>query len=131
MARWVNVDDIPQTNVRASTTTGLRATWIVDWNAGFAPIENAERTRITLQEYAQGGSHASHQHETLEQVYIMVSGTGRMTLGDEEFDATPGMMIHVPPNVDHRIVNIGEGELVHYLININLVDEKPPSDPSA
>ena len=131
MAHWVHVDRVPQTNVCASTTSGLRATWLVDWNAGFAPIENAERVRITLQEYAPGGSHAAHRHETLEQVYIMVSGTGRMTLGDEEFDAIPGMMIHVPPYVDHHILNVGDGDLVHYLININLVDEKPPSDPGA
>lgn len=129
MKRWTNITEVPDTHVRAATTSGLRATWLVDWNEGSAPIGNTERVRITLQRYTPGGDHAPHQHESLEQVYIMVFGTGRMYLGDDEFDAKPGMVIHIPPNTDHRIVNSGDTELVHYLININLADEKPPSNP--
>ena len=131
MKRWAMIDEVPTENVRASTTSGLRATWLCDWNEGSAPIGNTERVRITLQQYTPGGDHKPHQHESLEQVYIMVKGTGRMHIGDEEFDAVPGMMIYVPAKTDHYIVNIGDDELVHYLININLGDEKPPSDPRA
>jgi mannose-6-phosphate isomerase-like protein (cupin superfamily) len=61
---------------------------------------NAEQIGISLQKVKPGKRHAfAHRHNEAEEVYVVVSGSGRVKLGDEvkevgEFDA-----IRVAPSV--------------------------------
>lgn len=57
-----------------------------------------------------GGVYPAHAHPAPE-LYYVVSGRARWTVGGETFDVRPGSAVHTPPDVEHRIVNTGEATL--------------------
>ncbi len=59
---------------------------------------------ITWVDVAPGSRQMLHRHEP-EQVYVIIAGTGRMRVGEEEKDVVTGDFIHIPPNVVHAIEN--------------------------
>ena len=52
-----------------------------------------------------------HKHRQTEEIYYILQGRGRMTLGDEEFDVAPGDTICIAPDTAHKIFNTGESLL--------------------
>lgn len=52
-----------------------------------------------------------HYHPRTEEIYYILSGTGRMRLGDERHDVGPGDAIAIPPGMIHQIENTGSVEL--------------------
>jgi mannose-6-phosphate isomerase-like protein (cupin superfamily) len=54
-----------------------------------------------------------HRHEP-EQVYVIVEGTGRMRVGEEEEEVVTGDLIYIPPNLVHAIENRSE-DVLSYL----------------
>lgn len=48
-----------------------------------------------------------HRHHRTEEIYHVTSGLGRMTLGQEVFDVSPGDSILIPPGTAHCIDAIG------------------------
>jgi len=61
-----------------------------------------------------GGATLLHRHRESEELYFIVSGTGRMTLGDEAFAIAPGDTILIPPGTAHCLRNDG-GETLRLL----------------
>jgi len=51
---------------------------------------------------ANGGEMDAHAHPT-EEVYIILSGTGTITVGHEEAAVGPGDVIEIPPDQRHTI----------------------------
>jgi mannose-6-phosphate isomerase-like protein (cupin superfamily) len=68
---------------------------------------------ITWVDIPPGASQMLHRHEP-EQVYVIVEGTGRMRVGEEEEDVVAGDLIYIPPNVVHAIENRSE-DVLSYL----------------
>src|SRR5512134_1277186 len=58
-----------------------------------------------------GGETLIHLHRVTEEIYHFTAGTGRMTLGAESFEVSPGDTICIPPGTPHRVVNTGAGPL--------------------
>jgi mannose-6-phosphate isomerase-like protein (cupin superfamily) len=58
-----------------------------------------------------GQETALHQHMRTEELYHIVSGYGRMTLGLERFEVAPGDTICIPPRTPHCIANTGADPL--------------------
>ena len=54
-----------------------------------------------------GGSTLLHRHRESEELYHILSGIGRMTLGDEEFSIAPGDTLLIPPGTTHCLRNTG------------------------
>lgn len=52
-----------------------------------------------------------HTHRTSEEIYHITEGSGRMTLGDQEFDIKAGDTICIPPETPHRVKNDGSRPL--------------------
>ena len=52
-----------------------------------------------------------HLHRSSEEIYHVVSGTGKMTLGMKIFDIEKGDSILIPPLTAHCVENIGESDL--------------------
>jgi mannose-6-phosphate isomerase-like protein (cupin superfamily) len=52
-----------------------------------------------------------HSHEEAEQVYIVVSGGGTMTVAGDTQPIAEGDLVMVPPATDHSIANQGSGDL--------------------
>ena len=65
----------------------------------------AENLAVTWVDCAPGSEQPSHQHDTQEQVYVIVRGSGIMHCGDEEREVGEGTVIFVPPRTPHSIRN--------------------------
>ena len=58
-----------------------------------------------------GGRTLLHHHTRTEELYFILQGQGRMTLGDDEFDVMAGDTVCIAPGTAHRIVNSGQTAL--------------------
>jgi mannose-6-phosphate isomerase-like protein (cupin superfamily) len=52
-----------------------------------------------------------HYHPVTEEIYYILSGRGRMQIGDEVREVEPGDAIAIPPGAIHTIENIGQETL--------------------
>lgn len=52
-----------------------------------------------------------HRHAKSEEIYHILSGTGRMVLEMEQFGVAPGDSILIPPGTPHQIQNTGTAPL--------------------
>jgi len=70
------------------------------------------RLAITWVDVAPGSGQRPHGHGP-EQVYVIIKGTGRMRVGNEEQEVAEGALIYIPPNVVHSIENLSNGMLTY------------------
>ena len=67
---------------------------------------------VTWVDVEPGGEQKAHSHAP-QQVYVITRGQGRMTVGEEARDVREGQLVFIPPDVQHAIVNTGEGVLTY------------------
>jgi mannose-6-phosphate isomerase-like protein (cupin superfamily) len=60
---------------------------------------------VTWLEVPEGIDQELHSHEEAEQVYIVVSGRGTMTVAGDTQEVGEGDLVLVPPATDHSIAN--------------------------
>ena len=58
-----------------------------------------------------GGKTLLHRHVRTEEIYYILHGAGRMTLGDNEFDVMAGDTVCIAPGTAHCIENTGQSVL--------------------
>ncbi len=73
----------------------------------------SENLAVTWVEGEPGSEQALHCHDGREQVYVVVQGTGAMTVDGEVQEVRPGTAILVPPGAYHSIRNVGDGKLIY------------------
>jgi len=75
---------------------------------------NSSAARQSLAEATvpPGGATQPHRHPATEEIYYILSGAGRMQVGDESRDVGPLDAILIPPGARHTIANIGRKDLV-------------------
>lgn len=56
---------------------------------------------------APGQSTTAHFHRKSEEIYYILTGEGRMRLGDEMRQVGPGDAIAIPPGMVHQLTNLG------------------------
>src|SRR5947209_20526406 len=56
---------------------------------------------VTWVDCPPGSEQQLHQHETQEQVYVIVRGRGTMVVGDEEQEIDEGTLAVIPPRTQH------------------------------
>jgi acylphosphatase len=66
---------------------------------------------VTWLEVPAGIDHELHSHEEAEQVYIVVSGRGTMTVAGDTQEVAEGDLVLVPPATDHSIANGNSADL--------------------
>jgi len=66
---------------------------------------------VTWLEVPAGVEQKLHSDEEAEQVYVVVRGTGTMSVAGDTQEVGEGALILVPPATDHAIANRGESEL--------------------
>jgi mannose-6-phosphate isomerase-like protein (cupin superfamily) len=66
---------------------------------------------VTWLEVPAGVEQTLHSDEEAEQVYVVVRGSGQMTVAGDTGEIGEGDLILVPPATDHSIANNGDGEL--------------------
>ena len=52
-----------------------------------------------------------HRHHVTEEIYHILAGLGRMQLGDQYLELSPGDSVVIPPGTPHCIENNGAEEL--------------------
>lgn len=62
---------------------------------------------VTWLEVPAGVSQTFHSHEESEQVYVVVSGAGTMSVAGDTESLSVGHLVLVPPATDHTIENDG------------------------
>ena len=78
-----------------------------------APIELCSLAEEVL---PPGASVERHFHQETEEVYYILSGSGRMTIGDETSSVGPGDAIFIPLNHTHALTNTGEEPMTLLLV---------------
>jgi mannose-6-phosphate isomerase len=68
--------------------------------------------RITV---AAGRRLSYQRHARREEHWLVVHGTGRVTLEGDEFDVHPGTAVDVPVGAAHRIANTGATEPLTFI----------------
>ena len=76
------------------------------------PSGNAKHQSVAEATVPPGGETVEHYHRTTEEVYLFVSGAGRMQLGDDEADVRAGDTVVIKPGVRHKLWNPGPDPLV-------------------
>ncbi|GGL86402.1 cupin domain-containing protein [Nakamurella endophytica] len=52
-----------------------------------------------------GAGHAPHQHDGADELLYVVSGAGRQTVGDQDFDIAEGDLVYIPRATVHSTFN--------------------------
>ncbi len=71
----------------------------------------ARHLSVTWLSLPAGAEQAMRSHEEAEQAYVIVRGTGTMSVAGDTQQVGEGDLILVPPATDHSIGNNGEAEL--------------------
>ena len=58
------------------------------------------------------GTTTGHSHDDMEEVYYVVSGSGIMVVGEDEYQIKPGDSLYVPPGEFHTTRQVGNLPLV-------------------
>jgi mannose-6-phosphate isomerase-like protein (cupin superfamily) len=58
-----------------------------------------------------GSTSNSHLHEVQEEIFYVLSGRGRIAVGDESVEVTPGSVVVVPAGMLHQLINTGDETL--------------------
>ncbi len=74
---------------------------------------NTAHLATTLVEIEPGGKQHVHKHEP-EQVYFIIDGIGKMTVGNEHQIVNSDDCIFIPSNEPHSLENIGESKLRYF-----------------
>ena len=91
-------------------------TQVFDWGRLFwlsePRVTDAKKFSAGVVYLNQGLGHDRHNHPGVEEILYVVEGTGRQTveLNGETLErgVAPGILIHIPPDVYHSTVNIGD-----------------------
>jgi len=62
--------------------------------------------------FEAGQEQVGHRHAVGDKLYFVVSGAGRIRVGDVERDVGPGDLVCAPAGDDHGVRNPGPGRLV-------------------
>ena len=73
----------------------------------------AKHLTTSLVQIHSGGEQRVHAHAP-EQVYLILEGTGTMTVGTETQEVAPGDCIFIPSDTPHGIRNTGKGLLRYF-----------------
>ncbi len=68
----------------------------------WSPVRNQSLAEATL---PPGGETVEHFHREAEEIYLVLSGRGRMRLGDEEDAIVPGDAVVIRPGTPHKLWN--------------------------
>ena len=75
---------------------------------------------VDLTEIPAGSSVGLHTHGVEdEEIYVIISGRGRMRLESREFEVGPGDVIRNAPGGTHGLVNIGAEPLRMVVLDVN------------
>ena len=73
---------------------------------------NAQRLSLAEVTIAPDGGAREHYHRQIEEVYYLLQGQARLTVGEKTHIVGPGDTIVIPPGARHKIVNEGASAVI-------------------
>lgn len=67
----------------------------------------------TWVEVPPGAQQQAHSHQEAEQIYVIVKGSGTMSVAGDSEEVSEGDLVLIPPATDHGIENSGQDDLVY------------------
>ena len=62
--------------------------------------------------YLPGSSATPHSHEDAENIFYVLQGRGVVVLDGERIPLEPGMLVYIPPKVEHSLASTGTENLL-------------------
>jgi mannose-6-phosphate isomerase-like protein (cupin superfamily) len=72
-----------------------------------------------------GEKSRTHYHKKTEEIYYILSGTGKIIINNKSFNIGPGHAILLPLGSHHQIINKGDNDLIFVCADAPVFD---PSD---
>jgi quercetin dioxygenase-like cupin family protein len=91
-----------------------------------SPAAGTEHSILVEQTFPRGGKTSLHLHEQGDELFYVISGRGRATLGELTDEIGPGDVIFIPRTAVHRIENRTHDEplrVVFFMDTPQLVEE--------
>lgn len=79
---------------------------------GLLPTQNFTTGYVVVQ---PGGKVPLHSHSN-EEVYVIIHGTARMVIEQEEANMNAVSAVYIPSDAEHELHNIGESQLVFLFV---------------
>ncbi len=81
---------------------------IEEWEMIGPKTSGAEKVSVWIGELSQGGFAEPHSHDVEEQVYHVLEGSVRITIGDKEFETKSGdgSFYFIPPMTSHAVCTL-------------------------
>jgi mannose-6-phosphate isomerase-like protein (cupin superfamily) len=93
-----NIDRVPA----FATKDGSEIRELLAWRNSCIRLQSLAEARL-----APGRSTAPHRHLKTEEIYYVLEGRGRMSVGTETEEVGPGDAVAIEPGQPHTIANIG------------------------
>ena len=79
----------------------------------------ASSSEVFIVELSPGEAPPPHQHDDMEQIFYILSGTGRLEIGadDETYPVNPGDVVRIPPATLHTVHCVGDTALKYLAID--------------
>jgi mannose-6-phosphate isomerase-like protein (cupin superfamily) len=107
--------------VRAVPTQALSEQLSVQRLSEALALQHLRANVFTLAERSM----SRHLHREQEELYLVLDGQAMIEVGDEQLMVGEREALAVPPNVWHRVTNVGIGPLTFYVV------AAPPADGDA
>ena len=98
----INIDDVPA----FTTLDGSEIRELLAHRNSSIRKQSLAEARLPA-----GAATTPHFHPRTEEIYYILSGTGRMQIGNESRPVSPGDAIAIPPGMRHQIKNTGSAVL--------------------
>ena len=114
-----------------STTHTKRYRFPTHTNELVMDRSEAAGSEVFIVELAPGEAPPFHQHANMEQVFYILTGEGRLVIGEngEEHPVNPGDVVHIPPATSHTIHCLGD-QTVRYLAVDCFPAGRPEAEPT-
>lgn len=91
----------------------------------------AATSEVFIVEMAPGEAPPRHRHDDMEQIFYVLSGQGRLEVGDpvERFTINPGDVVRIPVTTWHTVHCLGPGPL-RYLAVDCFIAGRPAAEPT-
>ncbi len=85
-------------------------------------IVEGERITAGLIEKEKGSGSQPHRHPNVEQFNYIIQGKFKSMVEGENMVMEPGDMVHIPANLLHQMVAIGEGLNIYFMAKDSISD---------
>ena len=110
-ASTIDVDE----ELNQGTHSGILSTFSISWppalDGGSTVAFPSNVLFSAVDDYSPGGRTESHTHPDREKLFVVLQGSLRIAVGDEERVLGPGGMAFVPVGAPHGFSNAGDGVL--------------------